>query len=131
MSERGAIRAWVIAFVILFAIGVVTLVGVGCGVGANQCPFVKHKPQTSLDGKVLYETNCILCHGIKGEGRCCDAPPLRSGNATALSLDQIEAKIANGKPFFMPAFSKKKHGPLNEAQIAAVAQYMVTLRIPS
>ena len=131
MSEIGSIKIWILVFVVLFGVGTVALVGIGCAVGANQCPFTKHE-QTSLDGKVLYETNCILCHGINGEGRCCDAPPLRSGDATKLTLAQVEAKIANGKPFFMPAFSKKKPGgPLNDAQIAAVARYVITLRTAS
>jgi mono/diheme cytochrome c family protein len=130
MSDAGSIKVWVLVFVVLFGVGTVALVGIGCAVGANQCPFTKHT-QTSLDGKVLYETNCIACHGISGEGRCCDAPPLRSGDATTLTLAQIEARIANGKPFFMPAYSKKKHGPLSDAQIAAVAQYVVSLRTKS
>jgi mono/diheme cytochrome c family protein len=128
MSEAGAIKAWVLAFVVLVGVGFGTLIGVGCALGANQCPFTKHKPQTTTNGMVLYENNCAVCHGINGEGKCCDAPPLRSGNATTLALAQIEAKIANGKPFFMPAYSKKKHGPLSDAQIAAVAQYVISLR---
>ena len=128
MSDIGSIKMWVIGFVVLFAIGTVVLVGIGCGVGANQCPFTKHKAQTSLDGKTLFETNCILCHGINGEGRCCDAPSLRTGASTTLTLAQVEAKISEGKPFFMPAYSKKKHGPLNDQQIRAVAEYVITLR---
>ncbi len=128
MSETGSIKMWVLAFVVLCGIGFGTLVGVGCAVGANQCPFSKHKAQTSLDGQTLYQTNCIGCHGVNGEGGHGDAPALRSGNATTLTLAQIEAKIANGKPFFMPAYSKKKHGPLSDAQIAAVAQYVISLR---
>ena len=132
MSDVGSIKAWVLVFIALFAIGTVALVGIGCAVGANQCPFGKHKAQTSLDGKVLFETNCIGCHGIRGEGRCCDAPPLRSGDATKLTLAEIESKIANGKPFFMPAYSKKKPGgPLNDAQIEAVARYVISLRTAS
>jgi mono/diheme cytochrome c family protein len=129
MSEIGSIKVWVLVFIVLFAVGTVALVGIGCAVGANQCPFVKHKAQTSLDGKVLYETNCILCHGVSGEGRCCDAPPLRSGDAATLTLAQIEAKVANGKPFFMPAYSKKKPGgTFTDAQIEAVARYVISLR---
>ena len=132
MSEVGSIKAWLLVFVLLFGVGVVALVGIGCAVGANQCPFVKHKQLTSTDGMVLYrEANCIACHGINGEGRCCDAPPLRSGDSTKLTLAQIEARIANGKPFFMPAYSKKKHGPLSDAQITALAEYVISFRSSS
>ena len=78
MSETGSIKMWVLAFVVLCGIGFGTLVGVGCAVGANQCPFSKHKAQTSLDGQTLYQTNCIGCHGVNGEGGHGDAPALRS-----------------------------------------------------
>jgi mono/diheme cytochrome c family protein len=128
MSEAGAVKTWILAFVVLVVVGFGTLVGVGCVVGANQCLFTKHKPQTSTDGQTLYAANCIACHGIRGEGGQGDAPPLRSGDATTLSVAEIEKKIANGKPFFMPAYSTRKHGPLNDAQIAALAQYVITLR---
>jgi mono/diheme cytochrome c family protein len=131
MSEAGSIKMWVLVFVILCVVGFGTLVGVGCAVGANQCLFTKHTAQTSLDGQTLYQTNCIGCHGVAGEGGRGDAPALRSGQAASLTLAQIEAKIANGKPFFMPAYSKKKHGPLSDAQIAAVAQYVISLRTKS
>jgi mono/diheme cytochrome c family protein len=133
MSEAGSIKTWVLAFVVLCGVGFGTLVGVGCAVGANQCPFTKHKAQTSTNGQTLYLTNCVLCHGINGEGGRGDAPPLRSGDAVTLSLTQLEQKIAKGKPFFMPSFSKKAHppGPLDDAQIAAIAQYVVTLRTKS
>jgi mono/diheme cytochrome c family protein len=68
MSEAGSIKMWVLAFAILCAVGFGTLVGVGCAVGANQCPFSKHTAQTSLDGQTLYQTNCIGCHGVTGQG---------------------------------------------------------------
>jgi len=132
MNDAGSIKVWVLVFVLLFGVGVVALVGIGCAVGANQCPFLKQKQITSTDGMVIFrEANCIACHGISGEGACCDAPPLRSGDATKLTLAQIEARIANGKPFFMPAYSKKKHGPLSDVQIEAVANYVISLRTTS
>ena len=123
---------WVLVFVVLFGVGTVALVGIGCAVGANQCPFVKHKPLTTTDGRTLYQTTCIGCHGASGEGGRADAPPLRSGDAATLTLAQIESKIANGKPFFMPAYSKKKPGgTFTDAQIHAVAEYVITLRTKS
>ena len=131
MSDAGSIKTWVLVFVVLFGVGTVALVGIGCAVGANQCPFTKHKALTSTDGMTLYQSTCIGCHGSRGEGGTADAPPLRSGTGATLTLAQIEAKIANGKPFFMPAYSKKKHGPLNDAQIEAVARYVISLRTSS
>lgn len=133
MSDAGSIKIWLIVFVVLVGVGFATLVGVGCAVGANHCPFTKNRPQTSSDGQALYLTNCVLCHGIYGEGGRADAPPLRSGDATTLTLAQLEQKIARGKPFFMPPFSKNNHppGPLDDAQIEAVARYVVRLRTKS
>ena len=132
MNDIGSIKVWVLIFVVLFAVGTVALVGIGCAVGANQCPFTKHKPVTTTDGMALYQSTCIGCHGAKGEGGTADAPPLRSGAATTLTLAQIESKIANGKPFFMPAYSKKKPGGAwNDAQIRAVAEYVLSLRTAS
>jgi mono/diheme cytochrome c family protein len=130
VSDAGSIKMWLLVFVVLVSVGFGTLVGVGCALGANQCLFTKHKVQTSTDGQTLYLTNCVLCHGINGEGGRADAPSLRSGAATELSLEQLEAKIAKGRPFFMPSFSRKAHppGPLTDAQIAAVARYVMTLR---
>ena len=129
MSEIGSIKIWVLVFIALFAVGTVALVGIGCAVGANQCPFVKHKALTTTDGMTLYQSTCIGCHGASGQGGRADAPPLRSGEAATLTLAQLEAKIANGKPFFMPAYSKKKPGgTFTDAQIEAVARYVITLR---
>jgi mono/diheme cytochrome c family protein len=131
VSDAGAIKTWVLVFVALFAVGTVALVGIGCAVGANQCPFTKHDTLTSMDGMTLYQSTCIGCHGARGQGGTADAPPLRSGDAATLTLAEIEAKIANGKPFFMPAYSKKKHGPLSDDQIQAVAEYVISLRTKS
>jgi len=133
MTEAGSIKMWVLAFVILAGVGFGALVGIGCAVGANQCPFTKHKTLTTTDGQALYQSTCILCHGAHGEGGRGDAPPLRSGEATTLTLAQLEQKIAKGKPFFMPSYSKKAHppGPWTDEQIAAVARYVMTLRSAS
>jgi mono/diheme cytochrome c family protein len=128
MSEAGSIKMWVLAFVVLAGIGFGTLVGVGCAIGANACPFVKHKPVTTTDGRTLYLTFCAACHGVSGEG-LNGRPALRSGDAATLTLAQLESKISKGRPFFgMPAWSTKLNGPLSDAQIAAVAQYVISLR---
>lgn len=132
MSDAGSIKVWVLVFVVLFVVGTVALVGIGCAVGANHCPFIKHKALTTTNGMELYQSTCIGCHGALGEGGRADAPPLRSGDAATLTLEQIEAKVANGKPFFMPAYSKKKPGgTFSDAQIQAVAEYVISLRTKS
>ena len=36
MSDAGSIKVWVLVFVLLFGVGTVALVGIGCAVGANH-----------------------------------------------------------------------------------------------
>jgi mono/diheme cytochrome c family protein len=129
MNDAGSIKIWVLVFIVAFGIGTTALVGLGCALGANQCPFIKHKALTTTNGMELYQSTCIGCHGALGQGGRADAPPLRSGDAATLTLEQIEAKVANGKPFFMPAYSKKKPGgTFTDAQIRAVSEYVISLR---
>src|SRR6266508_687838 len=111
MMEAGSIRMWLLAFVLLAGAGFGALVGIGCAIGANACPFTKQVAQTSTDGRTLFLANCAVCHGINGEGTNA-APPLRSGEAAMLDLAAVEKKIQKGRPFMgMPAFSKSLKGP--------------------
>jgi mono/diheme cytochrome c family protein len=65
---------------------------------------------------------------VNGEG-LNGRPALRSGDAATLTLAQLEKKISKGRPFFgMPAWSTKLNGPLSDAQITAVARYVISLR---
>jgi mono/diheme cytochrome c family protein len=125
--EVGAARAWILAFIVMAGIGIGTLVGVGCLVGANTCPGRSRPKQTSTDGATLFVANCAICHGRSGEGTRA-APSLVTGEAKGLTLDQIRSRIERGKPLgprgSMPRFS----GTLSSEQIDAVARYVVTLR---
>lgn len=76
------------------------------------------QPQTSLDGKTLYTSNCASCHGTNGEG----------GNASALNTIQNPQDLINstknGISPVMPGFASQ----LNDAQIKAIADYVVSLK---
>lgn len=123
MSEAGGARAWVLAFVAAAGVGLGTLVGVGCAIGANTCPFGDAPARPTTDGRALWVANCAVCHGLDGRGG--RGPSLVSGAAARLAVAELRAKIARGKPFAgMPAF---KRG-LTERQIAAVADFVVALR---
>jgi len=124
MNENGAVKLWILAFVAIFVVGTGVLVGIGCALGANSCPFTKHEPVTTTDGHTLYlAMSCAACHGLGGEGG--RGPALKSGDAAELTLEQLKGKIANGKPLAgMPAFKRS----LNAAQIEAVARYVLGLR---
>ena len=124
--EEGAARAWVLAFILMAGVGIGTLVGVGCLVGANVCPGKSPPKQTSTNGMELFVANCAQCHGPDARGgKGFVGPSLGSGSLGSLSEDELAAKISHGKRLAgMPKFE----GVLSGTQIRAVARYLVSLR---
>lgn len=121
-SERGSVKAWVLAFVITAGVGLGGLIGIGCLVDANVCPGSSPR-QESTDGATLFIANCAACHGQRGEGG--RGPSLVSGTPASYTVEELVSKISRGKPLAgMPAF---KRG-LTEEQIRAVAEYVISLR---
>lgn len=121
--ETGRARTWVLGFLVTAVAGLGGLIGVGCAIGANSCPFSSSPRQTSTDGAVLFTTNCAACHGREGQGG--SGPSLVSGPATALTRAELEARIGRGRPLAgMPAFRRT----LTKEQIAAVALFVDALR---
>jgi mono/diheme cytochrome c family protein len=122
--EEGAARAWVLAFILMAGVGIGTLIGVGCLVGANTCPGKSRPTVTATEGREIYvRANCAGCHGADGSGG--RGSSLVSGSLASLSVEELSSKIANGKRLAgMPKFEDQ----LTSAQIRAVAQYVVTLR---
>ena len=123
MNEEGSVKAWILAFVLMAGLGLGGFIGIGCLVGANSCPFSDTPPQSSTDGATLFAANCAICHGLRGEGD--RGPSLISGPISRVDLDELRARIADGKPLAgMPKFERS----LNPEQIDAVAEYVVSLR---
>ncbi|MGZ4105042.1 MAG: c-type cytochrome [Actinomycetota bacterium] len=123
MNQAGSVKVWVIAFVVAAVVGFGTLIGVGCALGANACPFTKQKPVTTTDGRTLYQLDCAVCHGLEGQGGTGLA--LKSGTAATYTVSELESKIGNGKPLAgMPAFKRQ----LTPEQIRAVAEYVFAFR---
>ncbi len=124
MNERGAARAWIIAYVVMAGVGLAALILIGKLVGANRFPGEPQTKPTSLDGRTLFvEANCAGCHGLQGQGS--RGPSLVSGPLAELSLEELAARISNGRRLGgMPKFE----GFLSEAQIRAVAEYVMSLR---
>lgn len=123
MRERGSAKAWVLAFIAFAGVGMGTLIGVGCLISANACPFRDQPKQTSRDGATLFLANCAACHGRAGEGG--SGPSLISGRVASLEGEALFAKIRRGKPLAgMPRFSRI----LEDDQIRAVAAYVESLR---
>ena len=81
-------------------------------------------PQTtvssSVNGNVLYEQKCQLCHGADGKQNSMGAADL---STSTLNHETVIAIITSGKNT-MKAFSPE----LNAEQIEAVATYVESLR---
>jgi ubiquinol-cytochrome c reductase cytochrome c subunit len=123
-NRRRGPWKWVVAFLVASLLGFGILIGVGCAIGANSCPFGETRQETATDGPTIFARNCAVCHGIEAQGTST-GPSLRTGPAAELSLDDLQYKIARGRPFAgMPRFK----GELSEDQIEAVARYLVGLR---
>ena len=123
-AEQGGAKAWVLAFVLMAGVGLGGFIGIGCLVGANTCPGKSRPKITSTNGKEIYVlANCAGCHGREGGGG--RGPSLVSGPLGELTADELVPKIKKGKPLGgMPRFRDE----LNEMQLRAVAEYVVSLR---
>ena len=86
----------------------------GLFVGAQQ-------PQTTpVEGKIVFEKNCVRCHGSDGTLGKFGAKNLHKSK---LNLEETVRIISNGK-WIMPRWKKK----LSMEQILSVATYVKTLR---
>ncbi len=77
-------------------------------------------------GAVVFQENCIACHGDKGEGRF--GLPLAkswSGNEPEVYIRSVASDGIRGT--IMPAWAQANGGPLSEEDIANVAAFVLTL----
>ena len=125
MPDTGSVKVWVLATVVAMGVGLGGLIGIGCAVGANACPFVD-EPFTSTDGEEIWLANCALCHGIDAAGspQNARAPSLVDGPSAGLTRAELVARIQDGSVGLMPRFE----GKLTDEQIRAVAEYVLSLR---
>jgi cytochrome c oxidase cbb3-type subunit III len=78
-------------------------------------------PQKERSFKVLFQQNCVGCHGAKGE--LGPAPPLSDKLFLALIPDtELQRVITEGRPgTLMPAFATGKGGHLTADQVKVLA----------
>ncbi|MFC1878849.1 c-type cytochrome [Chloroflexota bacterium] len=77
------------------------------------------------NGAILYDQNCVLCHGVEGEGRigatlAKDWPAIRPD----LSIKNIIASGVSGT--VMPAWSQEAGGPLSATQVDDLVAYLMS-----
>jgi cytochrome c oxidase cbb3-type subunit 3/ubiquinol-cytochrome c reductase cytochrome c subunit len=79
-------------------------------------------PQKEMRFKVLFQQNCVACHGA--DAKLGPAPPLNDSLFLALVPDaELERVIAGGRSgTLMPAFASAKGGELTAEQVKVVAE---------
>ncbi len=76
-------------------------------------------------GAALFQADCAMCHGMNAQGK--EAPALIPGDYhDPKYLSHMESIIRYGSPvnISMPGFSKTAGGPLSDAQIHSILQYL-------
>lgn len=75
-------------------------------------PTVEETTPQAIDGMSLFETNCMPCHGAKGEG----------GSAPALTANNVDRSIIENGNLNegMPSFK----GTLSQEEITAILEYL-------
>ena len=82
------------------------------------CAVVASPPE--LTGQLLFQKNCVRCHGADGRKGASGAHDLTKSNLNAFGRTYL---VTNGLGK-MPAFGKK----LTPAQVEQVVAYSLTLR---
>lgn len=88
------------------------------------CHVARGKGKT---GQALFQADCGMCHGMNGQGTKTSGPALLEGNYDdAAYLASMRRVIADGSPRSpeMPPFSEKKGGPLNDAEIDSLVNFL-------
>ncbi len=88
----------------------------------GDCAACHEKPGKGKYGKALYDAICGVCH--EAEHRATMVPDLHALKIPT-NFEFWQTWIAHGKPgSLMPAFSTTDGGPLNDMQIASLANYL-------
>ncbi len=77
-------------------------------------------------GAILFEQNCMVCHGANGEGRVGAALAKSFASVRPdLAVRNVIANGVSGSP--MPAWSQAKGGPLSDQDINDLTAFVLTL----
>lgn len=81
---------------------------------------------TDLDeAMTLYAENCVVCHGLSGDG-IGSAPALNREDLRSADVQALSKIIARGLPnTAMPAWSEEDGGPLNSNQVERLANLIL------
>lgn len=88
-------------------------------------------PTSDVDGKVVYDKYCALCHGEAGVGYAADnATALANPDFLSVASDGfLWTAIERGRPgTAMAGYGKKRGGPLGRPEMAALLRYLRSLQ---
>jgi mono/diheme cytochrome c family protein len=78
-------------------------------------------------GAQLYDQNCLVCHGVNGEGRI--GATLAKSWASVRADLRVRNTIAGGiEGSAMPAWSQDNGGPLSETEIDDIVAFIATMQ---
>jgi len=78
-------------------------------------------------GSLVFQQNCVVCHGAKGEGRIGAnlAKPFASASPAAF----VKQTVSNGvQGSVMPAWANANGGPLSDQQIDDVTAFVISMQ---
>ena len=85
--------------------------------GGDKASSNSSSAPKKVDGKKIFKTYCVVCHGLYGDMEVNGAKDL---NLSILTLEERISMVTNGKNLMTPF-----KGVLTEEQIEAVAQYTI------
>ncbi len=94
-----------------------------------QPPEIAPLPNVEGDpsrGAVVFQVNCVMCHGERGEGRI-GAPLAKAwaSNQPEVFIRQVVGEGISGS--LMPAWAQSNGGPLSDEELDDVTAFMLTL----
>lgn len=91
----------------------------------GECRKCHFEPAGNKTGKELYDAVCAMCHGNGEHPKIPAAPDIRAMNWKNMFVRGVMSrKIRKGAASpMMPAFSRKKGGPLDDEQIRSLVKY--------
>ena len=122
-----------VSLLLLLAVGVSALLAPAvCNSAENQPQEQKTAASSAspritdaeiAEAKSIFAAQCSWCHG--NYGMTADKGPRLAG--TKMTKDEVEERIRDGKPGYMPSF----HRFLDDQQIALMAKYIKSLKPPA
>lgn len=116
----------VVAFVASLSGGRSPMAPTATPLPVTPVPTVPGASGDAGQGRVLFITNCAMCHGERGQGLV--GANLSKAFASINPQQFVRATVSEGiEGSAMPAWAQAKGGPLSEAEIDDISAYIISL----